>query len=567
MMFTTVSLVVLALSAAVVVLSNIGFGREQRELPEKMHRVICISVFILGCFLRLFDLGSLPGGISAEEALVGMQAKALWQTGGFLFHDGLSAQLSQWTGESSGPLLMLLTAPFVGIFGMTRWTVRLTLALLSCAAIPAAYGLGDALAGKKAGRWMLVIYALCPYFVLSARLTCSANAAVCLLPAALYAMIRGLKKPAYAYIGAVMMALMAYVQNMYFFIAPAVIVSAAVIGVIYGMKKQHALGAAAMGLLICVPAVLTLWVNLCGGQTFKWLGIVEIPLLENFDKADSLLGSLKPGEEHVQIQDKIWAIIAGGIFQLVEHMNISPEMYAPTGMGMLYIVSLPLMPLGALVLIQRVFSEKMPDDRQRAGWVLVVVSFVITLVALIHYGSEGALDLTGCTDVFDYSSLLVFDALLMAAGLYRLEKKSRKGIAAMSGLLCVCVAMLCVHLFGPGYRENSNVYFKGFEEACVEAKRIQEETNAVIGITDTVYPHITPSDAAEWMYLYAIDADVDEVSDMRGKLYEIIYAPGMEEADKKQMYIVTESDISAWDLSGFHYEEMGDYVLLSPAEM
>ncbi|MFR2020723.1 MAG: hypothetical protein ACLS6G_09570 [Christensenellales bacterium] len=44
----------------------------------------------------------------------------------------------------------MLTAPFVGLFGMSKLTVRLPLALLSCAAMPAAYGLGEALSGGRA---------------------------------------------------------------------------------------------------------------------------------------------------------------------------------------------------------------------------------------------------------------------------------------------------------------------------------------------------------------------------------------------------------------------------------
>ena len=44
--------------------------------------------------------------------------------------------------------------------------MRLPLALLSCAAMPAAYGLGEALSGRRAARWMLTIAALCPIFVL-----------------------------------------------------------------------------------------------------------------------------------------------------------------------------------------------------------------------------------------------------------------------------------------------------------------------------------------------------------------------------------------------------------------
>lgn len=564
MRFTISSLIILALSTVVIVLSNMRFDQQKREVSDSAHRALCVGVFLIGCFFRLFCLGTLPEGISAEEALVGMQAKSLWQTGGSLFDGILTTQFAQWTGESTGPLLATITAPFVGLLGMTAWTVRLPLALLSCAAMPAAYALGCELSGKRAGRWMLVIYALCPYFVLSARLTCGANAAVCLLPIALWALIKGLDKPAYAYAGAVLMALLAYAQNMYFFISPVVIVAAALIGAKSKEKRIHAISAGALGVLVCLPAMLTLWVNLKGLEGFSWLGIVQIPALSGFDKADSIFDGLTPANAWWNIRNKVWAVITGGVFQILEHMNISREMLAPSGMGALYIISIPLMMLGGFSVLHNALEGNSPERRHVAGRILVVAASIITFAALIIYGSVGSLDLDGCTSVFDYSSLLIFDALLMTAGLCRTERKNAMGSCAISGLLCVCVALLGIHLFGGGYKMNANTYFVGFGDAAVEAKRIQDETGTKVNVTSTVYPHITPSDAAEIMYLYAIDADTKNASERYGKEYEVIYAPGMDGPDPEQIYFISQEDVTMWDFDGMDYKEIGDYVVLSP---
>ena len=182
MLFSMSSLIVLGLGILAIVLPHLRVGTASKTLSDRAHYRICVVLLAVGCFVRLFRLGTLPYGISAEEALVGVQAKALWQTGGFLFDGGLTTQLTQWAGESSGPLLAAITAPFVGLLGMTQWATRLPLALLSCAAMPAMYGLGNLIGGKRAARWCLTAYAICPYFVLAARMTAAANAAVFLLP-------------------------------------------------------------------------------------------------------------------------------------------------------------------------------------------------------------------------------------------------------------------------------------------------------------------------------------------------------------------------------------------------
>lgn len=559
------SLVVLLAAALVVFLSNLHGGTAKKELKPRAHRIICIVVFAMGCFLRLFRLGTLPEGISAEEALVGVQAKALWQTGGFLFDGGLTTQLPQWAGESSGPLLATLTAPFVGIFGMNAWTVRLPLALASCAAMAAAYGLGGRLGGKRAARWCLTAYALCPYFVLSARLTCGACLVVCLLPVAVYALLMGMDRPAFLYIGAILMGLMAYAQDMYFLIAPPAVLIGCAAAAAYGVKKRHALGACLLGLLVCVPAMLTLWVNLCGAEGFEWLGVVRIPALERFDKAQSVLDTLTPGDERQQLVWKLWAVITGGVFQVLSHLNISLELFAPQGLLALYMISIPLMLLGGFSLLHEFLSGRKAERRERFGAVMMLLLATAALVCLILYGSIGVLNTdTGCTSVFDYSALFLFDVLLMTVGLCRMERKSSAGISAVSVLFAGCAVMLCMHLFGAGYRDNANVYFQGFDDLAVKAERIQREADAKVNITGTVYPHVAPSDAAEIMYLYAVDADMKEVMDNRGATYEVIYARGIEYPDPQQIYLVAQSDVIAWDLDGFNYEESGAYALLSP---
>ena len=122
-MFTMDSLVFLAIAVAILFAAVQRGGDGARTMSEKTHRAICGAAIAAGVLVRLARLTSLPAGISAEEALVGVQAKALWQTGGFLFGQGLTTQLSQWAGETTGPLLAVLTAPFVGLVG-TVWGIK-----------------------------------------------------------------------------------------------------------------------------------------------------------------------------------------------------------------------------------------------------------------------------------------------------------------------------------------------------------------------------------------------------------------------------------------------------------
>ena len=556
-MFTMDSLVFLAIAVAILFAAIQRGGDGARAMSEKTHRAICWAAVAAGILVRLVRLTSLPAGISAEEALVGVQAKALWQTGGFLFGQGLTTQLSQWAGETNGPLLAVLTAPFVGLFGLSKLTVRLPLALLSCAAMPAAYGLGEALSGKRAARWMLAIVALCPIFVLEARMTCGSCAALYLLPIALCLIARGITKPAALYPGMIALALTAYAQDMYFFIAPASILACAIIALIFGRQKRHAAIAGAIGLLLCVPAMLTAFVNLTDAEGMTLFGLIRIPRLEGFEKTYMA--------ENLPVIDKLWTVLVGGVFQVLRHENIHQAMYTPDGMLALFVFSLPLMVLGALALFARWTDGCRATGEKAGARAMVAATCAVTLAALVMFGSIGMLNTSGTTGLFDHSALILFDAVLMAAGLCTIERKNLGCAAAMGALMAANFAWLAVQLFGGSYQANANVYFPGFERMAARAAEIQAETGEKINVTGNIYPHIQPSDGAEMMFLYATDADMRTAEAERSTRYKMIYASEDMQPEADEIYLARANEISNWDLEGFDYEESEGYALIYPA--
>ena len=562
-MFTIDGLIWMLLAVVLVFAAIQQAGDGERQMSDRTHRMVCCAALAVGVLVRLVKLSSLPAGISAEEALVGVQAKSLWQTGGFLFGQGMTTQLAQWEGETTGPLLAALTAPLVGLVGMNPWTVRLPLALLSCAAMPAAYGLGEAVSGRRAARWMLILYAVCPIFVLEARLTCGSCAALYLLPIALCLLARGISRPVELYIGMVVLALTAYAQNMYFFIAPALIAACGAIAAVSGQKKRHVLLAAALGLMLCVPAVLTAYVNLTDAAGMTLLGMIRIPKLEEFEKA-YLTEKLARGTLGQTVLDKFWTVLTGGVFQVLRHENIDSGLFTPNGMLALFTVSLPLMTLGALALLARLMDGRRVKGEKAAARAMVKAAFAVTLVCLVLFGSIGVLDYAGTTGLFDHSALILFDALLMTAGLCTMERKNLKCAAAMVALLTVNFALLAAYLFGGSYQQSANVYFAGFQQLSVRAAQIQQETGAKINVTANIYPHIQPDAGAEMMFLYATDADMRAAEAERGERYEAAYMPEDMQLEPEQIYLAKTEETSNWDFNGFAYEESEGYSLLYP---
>lgn len=557
---TIPSLAVLAAACIVVFVCN-GPTRELKpERDCRAHGFICAAAVILGYLLRLISLTGLPAGLSAEEALVGVQAKALWQTGGFYPTGVLTTMLPQWSGMHTGPLLAMLSAPFVGLLGISALTVRLPLVLLSIAAIPAAYILGCALSGKKAGRFMLVLYALGPYFVLGARMTCGANAALFVLPIAAALLAVGLKKPGYLYPGMVAMALGAYTQEMMLLIAPLAVIGAGATSLLMGKSRRHALLSTVLGLVLSAPAALSVYVNMNGLEGFVLMNLIEIPGYDLF--ADNLLvrmGAALSMKDSVRILlEKIWCTMVGGLFQAVWEENIHADLFMPGGLLALTVVSIPLMLLGVGTLLMRRIDGKRPDKQHAGPRLLMIVLFLVSLASVTLLGDEDSYSVGGAPDVFDHAVLFFFAALLTTAGWRQMQRRSAAGTRVLAVLLAVCFAGTGVHLFSGSYQMNANIYFDGFDQACVRAEEIQQETGAPVWVTSAVYPHVEPGAAAEIMYLYAVDADMRKSQNMAS-----FYAGGIEQADDTQIYIVGSGEAGGWDWGDMRYEEYGNYAVIA----
>lgn len=109
-----------------------------------MIGVLLAIVVGLGAFFRLFNLGTLPISLFGDEVDVGYHAWSLITTGRDYMGHLLPTYIQSLT-EWRAPLLMYITAPFVGILGPTDLAIRLPVALIGIASIYLIYLLSKTL--------------------------------------------------------------------------------------------------------------------------------------------------------------------------------------------------------------------------------------------------------------------------------------------------------------------------------------------------------------------------------------------------------------------------------------
>ena len=96
------------------------------------------AIFILGIFLRLWQLGTTPQGFYSDEALYGYEAYSLLKTGNDQFGNHLPLSIAGF-GDYRPAFSIYATIPFVAILGLNEFAVRLPSALVSIAIIPLVY--------------------------------------------------------------------------------------------------------------------------------------------------------------------------------------------------------------------------------------------------------------------------------------------------------------------------------------------------------------------------------------------------------------------------------------------
>lgn len=101
-------------------------------------RILIIIILLFGFIIRVWDLQAVPAGFFADEASVGYNAYTIAHSGRDE-HGKIFPFFFEAFGEYKNPVAIYSTVPFVLIFGLNEYSVRLVSALYGTAGIFALY--------------------------------------------------------------------------------------------------------------------------------------------------------------------------------------------------------------------------------------------------------------------------------------------------------------------------------------------------------------------------------------------------------------------------------------------
>lgn len=187
-------------------------------------------IFLLGLFLRLFQLGVVPGGFTPDEASQGYTAYSLLKTGKDEW--GLSWPVTSFRAfnDYRAPLQTYLIIPSIAVFGLNEFGVRLPSAIFGSIAIIFVYFLAHKLFPKfkNIGLWSAFFLAISPWNIQFSRMALEANYSSFFFTGGLLFFLTALEKPKYFYLSALFWGL-----DLYSYLAAKIFVPLFVLGVLF----------------------------------------------------------------------------------------------------------------------------------------------------------------------------------------------------------------------------------------------------------------------------------------------------------------------------------------------
>ncbi|MCD7836012.1 MAG: glycosyltransferase family 39 protein, partial [Lachnospiraceae bacterium] len=226
------------------------------------HRNLVFAIIIIGIFARGFRLGSVPGGINMDEAFGAYEGYSLLHYGMDSHGYSFPVYLETW-GSGMSALNSYLMLPFIALFGLHTWVIRLPQFIASCFTLPVVYKLLRRMINRDAALTGLLYIAVCPWSVMYARWGLDCNLAPAFLLFGFYFFVSGVENTKYYLLSALFYGLSLYCYATIWPVVPVMLVLMSAY-LIYTRQLRidlYSVSAVLLLGLLALPLILFLLVN------------------------------------------------------------------------------------------------------------------------------------------------------------------------------------------------------------------------------------------------------------------------------------------------------------------
>lgn len=152
-----------------------------------------VFILLLGIFARVYQFGEVPGDINQDEAFAGYNAYTLMQYGSDSYGYRMPVYLTAW-GSGMNALESYLMIPFVFIFGLSVWAIRLPMLIVGILTLITTYKLVLRFSNERFALGSMFMVAISPWHIMLSRWALESNLAPGFVLFGMYFFAKGLEK-------------------------------------------------------------------------------------------------------------------------------------------------------------------------------------------------------------------------------------------------------------------------------------------------------------------------------------------------------------------------------------
>ena len=428
---------------------------------DMICRILFWAFLAVGIFVRCFRFGDVPSGLNQDEAFAGYEAYSLLHYGTDTAGYSNPVYLVAW-GSGMNALETYLMMPFVAIFGLTAFAIRMPQLLLSIASLVVVYLFAGKVFGRKTGLAAMGLLAICPWHILLSRWGLESNLAPGFLLIATYFFVLGAEKSKFLIPSAVFYGLSLYTYATIWTIVPFILLFE-VVYLVYTKKitlNIHSIISAVILAVLALPLILFVLVNTGHMNEIK-TSVISIPKLLYF----------RSGE--VSLNDAFKKTI--NLWDIFKNQSDGLPWNYAEGFGFIGYVIWLLSIAGFVILIYDLVRLFRKDHKAYDARVILLINFLISL-------SLGALIFVNINRI----NILFIPVVILAAAALGKIKNSwvLLGVAAYFVLFTVSFEKA----YYTTYNDNLMGYFgAGLDEAIEVAN---SKADKVYLTSNILYPKV-----------------------------------------------------------------------------
>lgn len=520
------------------------FGPREWTISEKTYRILFVVAVLAAVAVRVYKFGQIPGGFNQDGAMAAVDAKALAEYGTDRFGMRFPVHLTAWRYGQMSALLSYLMIPFIRLFGLTPFAVRLPALCMSLVGLGCLYGFTKDVFGKNAGLVALLFGAVNPWHILQSRWALDCNLYAHFFMAGVFLLNRAVRKErrrGYLFGSMVMFGLCMYCYGISIYTMPVFLVAACIY--LLATKKIgiiDALLSMAVYLLVAWPFITVMAINFFHWETIE-TPLFTIPAFPDSVRSNDIL-FFSPGKIS-QLIENFRALLQVTILQVKDLPWNDVRNF-----GTMYLFSIPFAVCGLCGLFY--------EFRKKAGAVLLVI--------FLGTGIWGGLT-TNLVNINRLNIIYYPIMILVGIGIYEVVRfislpRLQYGIA----LVYTAIFLLFVKEYFTGYAvEISSQFRKDLGDALVslkesDAEKIYIVTNEDRSVSEILTLFWCDIDAA---YFQGKENPGGQLPYAERYLYckpEEFSVDGAQDAE----YLVTGGELVLFDEELYDREQFGGYYVV-----